>query len=87
MGIALFGQSLTFYIPHFLWKSCEGNKVERLVSGIILPVATEEMKKKHRDITWLLAPPPTQETVNHEKAMASEAEKMDIVDEDREERL
>ena len=33
VGIALFGQSFTFYIPHFLWKSCEGRKVERLVSG------------------------------------------------------
>ena len=48
VGIALFGQSLTFYIPHFLWKSCEGKKVERLVSGIISPVATEEVKKKHK---------------------------------------
>jgi len=48
VGIVLFGQSLTFYIPHFLWKSCEGKKVERLVSGIISPVATEEVKKKHR---------------------------------------
>ena len=45
------------------------------------------MKKKHRDIAWLLAPPPTEETVNHEKAMALETEKMEIVDEYREERL
>ena len=48
VGIALFGQSLTFYIPHFLWKSCEGKKVERLVAGIISPVATEDVKKKHK---------------------------------------
>jgi len=47
VGMALFGQSLTFYIPHFLWKSCEGRKVERLVAGIISPVATEEVKKRH----------------------------------------
>ena len=65
-GIALFGQSFTFYIPHFLWKSCEGKKVERLVSGkisgrligtqelrrnisgIISPVATEDVKNKHK---------------------------------------
>jgi len=48
VGIALFGQSFTFYIPHFLWKSCEGRKVERLVSGIISPVATEDVKNKHK---------------------------------------
>lgn len=66
VGIALFGQSFTFYIPHFLWKSCEGKKVERLVSGdisgtlirtqelrrnvsgIISPVATEDVKNKHK---------------------------------------
>ena len=33
VGMALFGQSFTFYIGHFLWKSCEGRRVERLVSG------------------------------------------------------
>jgi hypothetical protein len=33
VGMALFGQALSFYIPHFLWKTCEGKKVERLVSG------------------------------------------------------
>ena len=59
----------------------------RRVKGRLSKKEQVEMKKKHRDIAWLLAPPPTQETVNHEKAMASEAEKMDIVDENREERL
>ena len=34
VGMALFGQSFTFYIGHFLWKSCEGRRVERLTSGI-----------------------------------------------------
>ena len=33
VGMVLFGQSILFYIPHFLWKSCEGKRVERLVSG------------------------------------------------------
>ena len=33
VGMMLFGQSFTFYIGHFLWKSCEGRRVERLVSG------------------------------------------------------
>ena len=33
VGMVLFGQSIMFYIPHFLWKSCEGKRVERLVSG------------------------------------------------------
>ena len=33
VGMMLFGQSFTFYIGHFLWKSCEGRRVERLVTG------------------------------------------------------
>ena len=33
VGMVLFGQSICFYIPHFLWKSCEGKRIERLVSG------------------------------------------------------
>ena len=45
------------------------------------------MKKKHKDIGWLLAPPPPQETVIHERAMARETEEMEVVDEEREERL
>ncbi|XP_023329586.1 innexin inx2 [Eurytemora carolleeae] len=48
VGMALFGQALTFYIPHFLWKTCEGKKVERLVSGVSSPVVSEEIKKKHK---------------------------------------
>ena len=38
VGMALFGQSFTFYIGHFLWKSCEGRRVERLVSGTAVNV-------------------------------------------------
>ena len=45
------------------------------------------MKKKHKDIGWLLAPPPSQETVIHERAMAKETKEMEVVDEEREERL
>ena len=45
--MALFVQALTFYVPHFFWKTWEGKKVERLVSGIISPVASEDTKKKH----------------------------------------
>ena len=33
VGMVLFGQSIIFYIPHFLWKSCEGKRIERLISG------------------------------------------------------
>ena len=47
VGMALFVQALTFYVPHFFWKTWEGKKVERLVSGIISPVASEDTKKKH----------------------------------------
>ena len=34
IGMILFGQSIIFYVPHFLWKSCEGKRIERLVSGL-----------------------------------------------------
>ena len=27
VGMALFAQALTFYVPHFLWKTWEGKKV------------------------------------------------------------
>ena len=33
VGMALFVLSMTFYVPHFIWKTCEGKRVERLVSG------------------------------------------------------
>ena len=45
------------------------------------------MKSSHKDIGWLLAPPPTRETVIHEKAMEKETEDMEIVDEEREARI
>ena len=35
-----------------------------------------EMKKRHRDISWLLAPPPPQDIIIHEKVMAREMEEM-----------
>ena len=44
-----------------------------------------EMKRRHKDVAWLLAPPPPQETIIHERAMARETEEMEIVDEEREE--
>ena len=36
VGMALFVLSVTFYVPHFIWKTCEGRRVERLVSGGIV---------------------------------------------------
>ena len=48
VGMVLFGQSLTFYMPHFLWKSCEGKKIERLVSGVVSPVASEDVRNRHK---------------------------------------
>ena len=44
----LFTQSICFYVPHFLWKSCEGRRVERLVSGVLSPTASEDVKRKYR---------------------------------------
>ena len=46
VGMVLFLQSVAFYIPHFLWKSCEGKRIERLVSGVISPTTNEEVKRK-----------------------------------------
>ena len=43
------------------------------------------MKKTHRDIGWLLSPPP--EVRNHERVLEREVEVMEIVDGDKEERL
>ena len=48
VGMVLFLQSVTFYVPHFLWKSCEGRRIERLVSGVISPVTNEEVKRKFK---------------------------------------
>ena len=45
------------------------------------------MKKKQKDIGWLLAPPPPRETFIHERAMARETEEIEVVDEEGEERL
>ena len=33
VGMALFVLSIAFYVPHFIWKTCEGRRVERIVSG------------------------------------------------------
>ena len=48
VGMMLFGQSFTFYVGHFLWKSCEGRRVERLVTGqsidFLVPKATLEIE-------------------------------------------
>ena len=45
------------------------------------------MKKMHRDISWLLAPPPPQEVIIHERVMEREVEEMEVVDEEREARV
>ena len=46
-----------------------------------------KMKKTHRDIGWLLAPPPPPEVTNHEKVLERELEVMEVADGEREERL
>ena len=45
------------------------------------------MKGRQRNISWLLTPPPPQETIIHERAMLRGTEEMEIGDEEREERL
>ena len=46
-----------------------------------------EIKKKHKDIAGMMAPPPTKEATNFEKEAAQEIEELERVDEEREERL
>ena len=41
----------------------------RRVRGKLSKKEQKAMKRSHKDIGWLLAPPPTRETVIHEKAM------------------
>ena len=45
------------------------------------------MKETHKDISLLLAPPKPLEVKNHEERIANEAEAMEVIDEEREERL
>ena len=45
------------------------------------------MKETHKDISLLLAPPKPLEVKNHEERIANEVEAMEVIDEDREERL
>ena len=59
----------------------------RRVRGKLSKKEQKAMKSSHKDIGWLLAPPPTRETVIHEKAMEKETEDMEIVDEEREARM
>ena len=48
VGMSLFVQSMTFYAPHLLWKSCEGRRIERLLSGVISPTVNEDVRRKHK---------------------------------------
>ena len=45
------------------------------------------MKKTHKDIGLLLAPPKPLEVKRHEDVLAKEVEAMEVVDEERVERL
>ena len=45
------------------------------------------MKESHRDIGWMVAPPPTPEARQHEGLLEREIEPMEVVDEAKEERL
>ena len=45
------------------------------------------MKKTHRDIGWMLSPPPPPEVISHERVLDKEVEIMEVVDGEKEERL
>ena len=47
----------------------------RRVRGKLSKKEQKEMKKKHKDIGWLLASPPPQETVIHEREQWQEKQK------------
>ena len=34
-----------FYIPHWLWKSCEGGKIEAIVAGLGVPIMSTSERK------------------------------------------
>ncbi|CAM1299206.1 Inx2 (predicted) [Pycnogonum litorale] len=48
--IALFLQAVLFYIPHYLWKSWEGQKMRALVLGLDNPVLDDEEKEKRKEL-------------------------------------
>ena len=45
------------------------------------------MKRTHKDIGWMLSPPPPPEVINHERVMEQEVESIEVVDAEKEERL
>ena len=56
-------------------------------TGKLTKKEQKRMKATHKDIGLLLAPPKPMEVRRHEDALAKEVEVMEVVDEDREERL
>ena len=59
----------------------------RRVRGKLSKKEEKEMKKKHRDITRMMAPPPTHEATNYEKRAAKKVEELERINEEREARL
>jgi len=41
----LFFQAILFYIPRYLWKTCEGGRIKMLVQDMHLPIVTKENKE------------------------------------------
>jgi len=48
----LFFQALLFYIPRYIWKLCEGGKLQMLVQGLNLPIVAKDVKDER--ITTLI---------------------------------
>ncbi|KAG5678804.1 hypothetical protein PVAND_008438 [Polypedilum vanderplanki] len=44
--IVLFAQAIVFYLPHYLWKNWEGNKLKYLVQDLQNPILDVRTKKK-----------------------------------------
>jgi hypothetical protein len=60
---------------------------KKIKSGKLSKKEQKNMKKTHKDIGLLLAPPEPLEVKRHEDVLAKEVKAMDVVDEEREERL
>ena len=56
-------------------------------TGKLTKKEQKRMKATHKDIGLMLAPPKPMEVRRHEDALAKEVEVMEVVDEEREERL
>ncbi|KAE8749739.1 hypothetical protein FOCC_FOCC003479 [Frankliniella occidentalis] len=48
--IALFFQSILFYVPRYIWKICEGGRMKTLALNLNSPIVTEEVKRDRKKL-------------------------------------